>query len=534
MERTPFSNHTISDKCELFGREGLIKKLLNAVDRYHYNVNLVGCRRFGKTCILRVLCRLIKGSPDSRAYPIYIDAKSWNIGVNENGKIGTAIVYRYLLSILLQELTKDGLLTDKILIRDVSIAPVTDRHTFFKSLPDDCDSSIADTFADAVRYFSKKINKTIAFLFDEYEFLMTKAFGESTGFQTLRILSAEDNDGFRPCSYLVAGTVTWEHLCSSIGSKELNTIGSHIHYVRPLNFDGFKAYWESECNKILEENVRKLMLDKCEFVYKLSGGVIFHANDLGAEMLINDGEFPENYSAALEEIFDSLNYRQKETLYSVAIAPDSVQKGKELIYLRSIGLVSPDTVKIPIKMLNDWILEESRYSPTDRGSYLDVITDDINDLIESINDTVYNKGYIYMFTPQNQDATLIKRIKKACVDKEGFGSFVDAIWKSHYEKTKDEETQKNKAFLPPEYRKTQFTDIIGTLRHTYSGHLYGPKYNSSGQLSREDALFALIGSKNDPHSELDFLTLQKAILDMYKKELTGILSEVKTWENATD
>ena len=94
--------------------------------------------------------------------------------------------------------------------------------------------------------------------------------------------------------------------------------------------------------------------------------------------------------------------------------------------------------------------------------------------------------------------------------------------------------KKNKAFLPPEYRKTQFTDIIGTLRHTYSGHLYGPKYNSSGQLSREDALFALIGSKNDPLSELDFLTLQKAILDMYKKELTGILSEVKTWENATD
>ena len=197
-------------------------------------------------------------------------------------------------------------------------------------------------------------------------------------------------------------------------------------------------------------------------------------------------------------------------------------------------MVSAETITIPIQLLNNWILEESRCHPTDKGSYIDVKVDAINDLIECINDTVYNKGYIYMFTPQNHDNTLTRKVKTACVEKQGFGVFVDAIWKTHFEKTKDEETQKNKAFLPDTFRDTQFTSIVGTLRHVYSGHLYGPKFViPAGRLTKEDALFALVGNRNEPHGEQDYLTLQKAILDMYETELNGILAEVKTWGNAT-
>lgn len=512
-----------------------MKKLVNAVDRYHYNVNVVGCRRFGKTCVLEVLNSVIRENPNSRSYPIYVDAKSWNIGRNPNEKIGTANVYKYLLAILLESLTNDGVLKVEEKNRDVVYSPIQNRHAFYKSLGGDCDSSIADSFADAVRFFSCKMGKTIAFLFDEYEFLMTKAFGESTGFQTLRKLSAEDIDGFRPCSFLVAGAVTWEHLCSTIGSKELNTIGAHIHYVKPLKRDSFEQYWQAECEKIEEEDLRKQMLEKCDFVYRLSGGVVFHANDIGGCMLINDGEFPDNYKAVPEEVFESLNFRQKETLLSVAVAPDSVQGGGDLIHLRSMGLVAPDALVVPIKLLNDWILSDSSYNPGNRGSYLEVITDEINGLIAAINDTVYNKGYIYMFTPQNEDADLIKYIRKACTDKAGFGKFIDSVWKTHYEKTKDEKSGRTKENLPASYRRTQFTDIVGTLRHTYSGHLYGPKFiMPEGRLTKEDALYALVGSKNEPFGEQEFLTLQKAVLDMYKTELMGILDEVKTWEDAEE
>ncbi len=234
-----------------------------------------------------------------------------------------------------------------------------------------------------------------------------------------------------------------------------------------------------------------------------------------------------------EEVFESLNFRQKETLLSVAVAPDSVQVGGDLIHLRSMGLVAPDALVVPIKLLNDWILSDSSYNPGNRGSYLEVITDEINGLIAAINDTVYNKGYIYMFTPQNEDEDLIKHIRKACTDKAGFGNFIDSVWKTHYEKTKDEETGRTKENLPASYRRTQFTDIVGTLRHTYSGHLYGPKFiMPEGRLTKEDALYALVGSKNEPFGEQEFLTLQKAVLDMYKTELMGILDEVKTWEDA--
>ena len=535
MRPIPFSNHTITVKSELFGRDGLLKKLINAVDKYHYNVNLVGCRRFGKTCVLEVLKSVIRDSPDSQSYPVYVDVKGWNIGHNSEGKIGTSTVYKYLLAILLESLTKDGYLNNEETFNDLVFPPVMNRHTYYISLNSDCDSFIADTFADAVRFFSRKIGKTIAFLFDEYEYLMSKGFGESTGFQTLRKLSSEDDDGFRTCSFLVAGAVTWEHLCSSIGSKELNTIGAHIYYVKPLKRDAFAQYWQSECEKIEEDDLKELMLDKCDFVYDLSGGVIFHANDIGGCMLVNDGEYPVNYTAVLEEVFESLNFRQKETLFNVSLEPSTVQSGGELIYLRSIGLVAPDAVKIPIKLLNDWILSDSRNNPKERGSYLEVITDEINTLIAAINDTVYNKGYIYMFTPQNEDADLIKYTRKACSDKASFGKFIDAVWKTHYEKTKDEETGKTKANLPAAYRRTQFTDIVGTLRHTYSGHLYGPKFvMPEGRLTKEDALYALVGSKNEPYGDKDFLTLQKAVLDMYKNELTDILREVKTWENAED
>ncbi len=535
MEQIPFNNHTITNHSELYGRDGQLKLLLNDVDRRHDNVNLVGCRRFGKTCILEVLTRTIKSTPDAKSYPIYIDPKSWNIGYGSDGKIGTANVYKYLLSILLEALTSDGILAESILIRDLSIAPVNNKHLFFDSIKGYSNSSIADTFADTVRFFAKKLHKTIAFIFDEYEFLMTKAFGESTGFQTLRKLSSEDDSGFRIFSYLVAGAVTWEHLCSTIGSKELNTIGSHIRYVKPLKKEDFSNYWENECSKIEDEGLRKIMESKLDFVYNLSGGVIFHANDIAASMLSNEGVFPEDYYTVIDEILDSLNFRQKESLLNVAISPEKVQHGKDLIYLRSIGLVFPDSLKISIKILNDWILEESRYRPCDQGTYLDVATDKINTLIEDINDTVYNKGYIYMFTPQNRDNSLTKTIKKLCVEKMGFGSFVDALWKTHFEKTKDEATQKNKAFLPENFRNTQFTDIIGTLRHTYSGHLYGPKFViPKGRLTKEDALFALVGSKNEPSREQEYSTLQKAILDMYETELKGILSEVRTWADCPE
>lgn len=526
MSKIPFENHTITVNSELYGRDGLLKKLIFAVKDRHENINVVGCRRFGKTCVLRVLTNLIKQDQESNCYPIYIDPKNWNLTYNENGKIGTPNVYRFLLAILLETLYKDGLSCEEVVIRGIRTDGVADRHSFFNLIGKESDSSIADTFADVVIEYSQKIKKTIAFIFDEYEFLMTKAFSESTGFQTLRKLSAEDINGFRPFSFVVAGAVTWEHLCSTIGSKELNTIGSHIYYVKPLKCEDFFRYWEDECEKIEDIDMRQLMSGKKEMVYKQSGGVIFHANDIASAMLVNDGALPEDYRPSISEVFDSLNFSEKETLKLCASTSKEVLQKTSLHKLRSLGLVTPETVKIPIGILNDWILEECKSDSYGTDSYIDKKVDTINDLIECINNTSYNKRKKFIFMPQNQDNTLTAKMKSICIDKFTFSYFVDAVWKTHFERTKNPKIGKNKYYLPYNYRVTKFTNIVATLRHVYSGHIYGPSFiPNEGDLSKEDALYALVGSKNEPYTKEEFLQLQKAILDMYLTELKGILIE---------
>ena len=530
MGKTPFSNDTITNKDELYGRDALLKKLINAVDIFHYNVNIVGCRRFGKTCFLDVLKNSIRDKAEANSYPIYVDAKSWNIGLDPTGKIGTANVYKFLLSILLETLTQDSIITEPEIICGLNIVPVSNRHVYFSTLSSDIDRAIPDIFAEVVRFYSMKMNKTIVFLFDEYEFLMSKGFGEPTGFQTLRKLTAENIDGFRPCSFLVAGAVMWRHLCSTIGSKELNTIGSHIYYIKPLKKNDFCDYWQAECEKINDKKLKDIMLSKCEYIYEQTGGVVFHANDLGANILLEDGEYPNDFFANMEEIFESLNFKQKEMLVNIAMNPQGQNfAGGDLIYLRSLGIVSATEIEIPIKSLHDWIIDDSHLSGTNHESYLDTINDEINNLMEAINDTAYNKSREFVFKPHHKDATLIKNRRTPCGEQKTFGIFIDAIWKTHYEKTKDEKTQKTKALLPDSYKETYFTNVIATLRHTYSGHLYGEGYRTRpGQLTKENVLNALLGSENEPYDR-DFLTLQRAVLDLHRRELDGILREVRTW-----
>lgn len=511
-----------------------MKKLINEIDLRHQNVNLVGCRRFGKTSVMECLVTVIRGNDKSRSFPIFVDTHSWNIGLNSDGKIGTSNVYRYLLAILLEELTKAGYVVESEAIRDIQIFPVNDRHQYYESIKNCSDSSIADTFADIVRKYSVRINKTIALLFDEYEHLMYKGFGEPNGFGTLRKLSSDNERGFRYFSYLVAGAITWEHLCSSIGSKELNTIGSHIHYVRPLKREDFTTFWNKECDKIDDEEMKELLKSKCDFAYQRTGGVPFHANDLGAYLLLNDGEFPEGYYTSINEVFDSLNYVQKDLLYSVILDSSSVKPGGNLIHLRNLGLVPPTTIETPIGLLKDWIIDDSQNNSRGGLSFQEITADAISKLIIAINDTVYNKGYEYMFTPQNHDPEYMKAMKTACVDKPSFKEFIDAIWKTHFERTKDEATQKSRDFLPTQFQKTKFTNIVSSIRNTFYGHLYGPKYNTMpGQLSKEEAMFALVGTKNEPCTEQDYMNLQNALLDNYKNELTDIMAEVRQWENAT-
>lgn len=93
MAAKPFQLHDISNREELFGREKLIEHLfVNASMRL--NVPIIGARRFGKTCLLKTVEKIIKKDGDLGLYPIYLDFKDSAIQ-------GTQLSYSYMLSCLI-------------------------------------------------------------------------------------------------------------------------------------------------------------------------------------------------------------------------------------------------------------------------------------------------------------------------------------------------------------------------------------------------------------------------------------------------
>ena len=542
MSNIPFENHTICDINELYGRNGILKKLLYSVDERHDCINVVGCRRFGKTCLLETLVALIHRKENAQSYPIYIDSKSWNIGFPEHDTIGTFNVYRYLLAIILEEFTKKGFLKEDILIRDLVISPVYNRHVFYEKIKQYNSCSIADTFADTIRKFSIILKKTIVFIFDEYEFLMTKAFSESTGFQTLRKLSSETYEGIRPFSYLVAGAVTWEHLCSSIGSKELNTIGSHIHYVKPLKYDDFKIFWNHECEKIDDDELKSKIVNQVDMVFERCGGVPFHANDIGSYLISNEGEYVEGYYAIIDEVFESLTENQRKLLVEIEQSQNNVNKGKDLIILRQLGLVKQDEMKLTIGFLKDYIQNELPVTNTESSINININScDEMFDLERIINEIDSLRKRInhdwttrqlwrsertdsLRYTPfiaKIQDRENFGVLGKICYDRNDYNAFSGALYAIYYEGS-------SKGFNLPlnfsprirsdraESNVSLFAQLVMANRHVYGGHVdYQP---TEIPLSEED-VYKYINEGNEPLSKEDFKHAQQRMLTLCRDEL---------------
>ena len=76
MSNIPFENYDITNSKELFGREKLLDTLVRFINHRHENNNIVGCRRFGKTCLLKSLAHRINELEAPKCFPIYIDAKA--------------------------------------------------------------------------------------------------------------------------------------------------------------------------------------------------------------------------------------------------------------------------------------------------------------------------------------------------------------------------------------------------------------------------------------------------------------------------
>lgn len=370
---------------------------------------------------------------------------------------------------------------------------------------------------------------------------MTKAFSESTGFQTLRKLSSETYEGIRPFSYLVAGAVTWEHLCSSIGSKELNTIGSHIHYVKPLKYDDFKVFWNHECEKIDDDELKSKIINQVDLVFERCGGVPFHANDVGSYLISNEGEFAEGYYAIIDEVFESLTENQRKLLVEIEQSQNIVNKGKDLIILRQLGLVKQDEMKLTIGFLKDYIQNElpvtnvdisiKNKNSCDETFDLEGLINEISSLRKRINQDwttrqlwhsqrTDNKNFT-PFRPSIEDRDNFIILAKNCNDRNDYNAFSGALYAIYYEGS-------SKGFnLPLDFSPrirydradstvSLFAQLVMANRHVYGGHVdYLP---TEVPISAED-VYSYINDGNEPLSKEDFKHAQQKMLTLCRDEL---------------
>ena len=143
MKHIPFKNADITDPKYLFGRNNLLSILYDHAERLD-QIQLIGARRFGKTCLLKCLVTLLKSEGEHNAYPIYLDLKSHRIN-------GTNNVYRYLSSTIISNLYVDEWINETpISYSDIVVSPKRNWREVYRQIDEDSDT-ITDFFESLVK-----------------------------------------------------------------------------------------------------------------------------------------------------------------------------------------------------------------------------------------------------------------------------------------------------------------------------------------------------------------------------------------------
>ena len=123
-----FQSSTVIEIPEhLFGRSEELQTLCGYAEGLH-QVQIIGARRFGKTCLAKSFVTLEKKNKKRNVNPVFVDIYSDEIS-------GTANVYRYLSSLIISNLFNDGFISDESLkIFGYLVTPHTDWKIVFKQL----------------------------------------------------------------------------------------------------------------------------------------------------------------------------------------------------------------------------------------------------------------------------------------------------------------------------------------------------------------------------------------------------------------
>lgn len=505
----------ITDISELFGRSKEMEFLIGYAKRRSC-VQIIGPRRFGKTSLLKCLESHFNKLEKSDIFPLYIDFTEVASDV-----VGTANVYRYLISLVVSKISSEKLFEEPEQFRGIIISPSNLWENTYDLLKDVSSSKLQEILKEVVTFFSDLIDKTFLFLFDEYEYLFKYGFDQPTGFTTLRNFSSKLNEkGKNPFVFFIAGGMTWEKLCSITKSGELNVIDQLIR-VTPIQKEDFLKLWNHELSYL--ESPSKELIEGSDFAYKASGGVPFYAKTIGNYWVLNNTKPSFNIlNSHFNEVINSLELEQRDVLNSLVKFPAAVRESENVLELKANGIITKknNLYEHNISFLKEYLL--SIYAQSSKKAINQPLTYDLTDqitnYISNINSTCYNKGKDYIFDVLNEDESLYRDLRTPVQDRNQVVQFACSLYRILWEKTKEED--KNKAKLPKQFtRNNRFIELVNIMRHTLGkGHLY-EKMTIGNQMTKEEMFQILLGTKNEPITPEDFLKIQNETLQMFLVEL---------------
>lgn len=536
----PFNTDVITSADQLYGRQELLDSLRMAA-AMNINIQLIGTRRFGKTCLFRTMYRELS-SDDSTCYPVYLDFKSVSGAIS-----GTSAVYKYIISVVISSMCQSGILdSDELTFAGtVVIKPNKAWNNVYGQLNALQSSDSLGLFQEAIPWLADLLGKPILMLIDEYEYMIKFSFSSPDDFFAIRNLSTET----LPCSdqrilvFWVAGAETWKHLGEVTGSGWGNTMNSPT-YVEPLEKEEFLRMWTDEVAKVNSEESRNFLIGKAEFAWEKSGGVPLYGKLIGREYLLKknaDVDFK-----LLQNLFDeilegNIGQEEKTILKSLSTLARRMTDSKALTDLMNKGLVVYDEEtkrhRIGIGFLADYMKKLDVVAVT-RMPQTYRIVDEICKLIEHINN---HCPHDMIFKPVNEEVSLAIDMKKVTTDTESMLTFASAAYKTYLERSAqkvrlDNGEEKNifGRKLPIGFRKTvdsanpengQFARALDRLRQTYI-HLYNTARPVNNQMDVDEMLEYFIGKKIQPFKPNEFKELQLGVLNKFKQELEKMLDYV--------
>ncbi|MBQ9203002.1 MAG: hypothetical protein IJ155_02040 [Prevotella sp.] len=524
MNKSPFrANLEIKDPKFLFGRKEELKKLCDFAEGL-LQVEIIGARRFGKTCLLKSFITQQKENENRKTYPVYID-------INSDSIKGTTNVYRYLTSQLVANLLIDGYIEEgELTIDDFTFRPNKKWNKVYKQLgeiEDEIDQ--IGIFEEAIEIFSKQLGQTILLVFDEYE-KAVDAFDNINGLMHIRKMTNDSNS----MSFWIVGASPWKKYILTCnqdlrGSGVFNGITFNVD-VCPLRKEDFHDMWNYECSLIADDTKRKHLESLWENVFASSGGVPCFAKEIGGFTYIEDN-YPQYYRLRnhFVELEKNLTESEIKCLRLLSISPQEYkasEKPESIVALEQYGFICADENNryyVASRFFADFIragVYDDQLKDVE-DSTIDSMVKKIEDVTYSINDKWKSLHGTPMFDPTIDILQLYRALRAKCDCREKAPDFVNSIYLLYWEGSKENESAGAK--IPDTFKWTIFRKAMDRIRHTFGkAHQQDKLSTNFGQIDKGAALREIYGETTEPQTPMDWLRFQECMLSRYLQELTDL------------